>query len=135
MTASANLDLVRLIYAGWEHGDFSSTHWADPEIEYVIFGGPVSGAWMGLDGMAVGWHGWLDAWADYRTEVEEYRELDEERVLVLTHDSGRGKASGLELGEMAPKAAVLFHIRKGKVRRLVIYFDRDRALADLGLKG
>ena len=43
------------------------------------------------------WRGWLDAWAEYRTEVEEYRELDEERVLVLTHDSGRGKASGLEL--------------------------------------
>jgi ketosteroid isomerase-like protein len=130
---SANLALVRSIYADWERGDFHRTEWADPKIEYVIFGGPLSGAWSGLDGMELGWHGWLDAWADYRTEVDEYRELDDERVLVLTHDSGRGKASGLELAEMGPKAAVLFHVRAGRVTRLVIYFDRDGALAQLGL--
>ena len=130
----ANLDLVRSIYADWERGDFHSVAWADPQIEYVIVGGPVSGAWEGLDGMAVGWRGWLDAWTDYRTEVDEYRQLDDERALVLTHDSGRGKASGLDLGEMGPKAAVLFHVRDGKVTRLGIYFDRDRALADLGLE-
>ena len=133
MTRSANLDLVRSIYADWERGDFHSVAWAHPQIEYVIVGGPVSGAWAGLDGMAVGWRGWLDAWTDYRTEVDEYRQLDDVRVLVLTHDSGRGKPSGLDLGEMGPKAAVLFHVREGKVTRLVIYFNRDRALADLGL--
>ena len=132
---SANLDLVRSIYTDWERGDFHSVAWAHPQIEYVIVGGPVSGAWAGLDGMAVGWRGWLDAWTDYRTEVDEHRQLDDVRVLVLTHDSGRGKASGLDLGEMGPNAAVLFHVREGKVTRLVVYSDRDRALADLGLEG
>ena len=44
-------------------------------------------------------------------------------------------ASGLDLGEMGPKAAVLFHVHQGMVTRLVIYFDRDLAFADLGLEG
>ena len=33
----------------------------------------------------------LDAWAHYRVEAEEYRELDDERVLALIRIAGRGK--------------------------------------------
>ena len=56
-----------------------------------------------------------------------------ERVLVLYHFFGRGKASGLELGQVRTQAAHVFHVREGQVIKLVIYLDRDRAFADLGL--
>jgi ketosteroid isomerase-like protein len=44
---------------------------------------------------------------------------------------GRGKTSGLE---MSAKAASVFHVREGRVSRIVVSWDRDRALADLGLE-
>ena len=57
-----------------------------------------------------------------------------ERVLVLIRLSGRGKTSRLELGHMRALGAHLVHVRGGKVTRIVAYFDRERALADLGVK-
>jgi hypothetical protein len=130
--SSANLDLVRSIYAAWERGDFSGAEWAHPDIEYVMVGGPEPGSWTGLAGMAASHREVLGAFEDFRIEADEYRQLDDERVLVLDHSSGRGKASGLEIGQMS-NAANLFHVRGGTVSRLVLYFDRSRAFADLGL--
>jgi ketosteroid isomerase-like protein len=130
---SANLDLVRSIYTAWERGDFAQTEWLHPDIEFVLADGPSPGRWTGLAGMAEGSRDFLSAWEDFRAEVEEYREIDGERVLVLIHHGGRGKTSGLELGQMQTKNAALFHIRDGRVTKFVAYSDRDRALADLGL--
>jgi ketosteroid isomerase-like protein len=128
-----NVEIVRSIYEAWERGDFSATEWLHPEIEFAMVGGPSPGTWTGLAGMAEATHEFLSAWENLRAEPEEYRELDGERVLVLIHHRGRGKKSGLELGQMQTKNAALFHVRDGKVTRFVAYWDRERALADLGL--
>jgi len=131
---SENLDLVRSIYADWEQGDYSSAPWADPQIEYVWGDGPAPGSWTGALAMAAALREFLSAWAALRNYAETYRELDEERVLVLVKLSGRGKASGAELEQMHGNAAGLFHIRDGKVTKYVQYLERANALADLGLK-
>jgi ketosteroid isomerase-like protein len=130
---SANTDLVRSIFAAWERGDFSSAEWAHPEIEFEVADGPTPGSWTGLAGMAEGVRDGLNAWEGLRQGADEYRELDGERVLVLFHFSARGKASGLEAGQMRTEGATLFHLSGGKVIRLVHYWNRERALADLGL--
>src|ERR671936_498887 len=78
----------------------------------------------------------LSAWEGFRVIVDELRELDDERVLALTHAGGRGRTSGVELANAqatAGRMAHLFHIRGEKVMKLVVYFDRARALAELGL--
>jgi ketosteroid isomerase-like protein len=130
---SANLDLVRSIYAAWERGDRSSIEWAHPEIEFVIADGPAPGRWIGLAAMAEGFRDLLTGWEEFLPRADEYRELDAERILVLDHFSGRGKTSGLEVRQMRTEGAALFHLRGGRVRRLVVYWDREHGLAELGL--
>ena len=112
LMASANLHLVRSIYAAWERGDFSSVDWAHPEIEFVVVDGPSPGSWAGVAGMADAWRDFLGAWEEWHVgAVDEYRELDGERVFVPAHFSARGKASGLEVGQVGGKGAALFHLR------------------------
>jgi ketosteroid isomerase-like protein len=132
---SANLDLVRSIHARWERGDYSSApSWADPEMELVFADGPTPGSWTGIESATSAWRDFLAAWNEWEAEVEEYRELDSERVLALTRHRGRGKTSGLDLGHMRSEGASLYHVRGGKVVRNVFYLDRHHALADLGLR-
>ena len=126
-----NVDLVRSMYSAWARGDWTSVDWAHPEIEMVIADGPSPASWSGLASLSEGWRDFLSAWEQFRVEADEYRILDEERVLVLARPAGHGKTSGLELEETPTKGAQLFNIRSGKVIRLVHYFDRERALADL----
>jgi ketosteroid isomerase-like protein len=132
--SSANLDLVRSILADWERGDFSSVEWAHPEIAFVIPEGLEPGSWTGVSAWMERRDDLLSAWENMRVEADDFRELDDERVLVLTNMRGRGRASGLEL-RASRGGAVLFHVRDGKVTRQVNYAERDRALADLGLEG
>jgi ketosteroid isomerase-like protein len=128
--SSPNVELVRSLFDAWGRGDYSATEWAHPEIEFAVVDGPSPGFWTGLEGMVAGYREVMNAWRDYRGSAERCLELDQERVLVLIDLSGRGRTSGLELEH---GAAGLFHVRDGRVTRLALYFDRQRALADLGL--
>jgi ketosteroid isomerase-like protein len=129
----SNLELVRSIYAAQKRGEPNPRAWAHPEIELVFADGPSPGSWTGVDRMVEGWRAYLDAWENYYSEPLEMRELDDVRVLVFDRVHGRAKASGVDLGEISPHSADVWHVRDGRVVRIVVYFDRERALADLGL--
>jgi hypothetical protein len=135
---SANLDLVRAIYADWERGDYSSASWSNPGIEYTFAAwGPFeTQTWIGLAGMAEGLRSRISVFNHARGEAEEYRELDERRVLVLDRRSGVAKGSGITIGDSGVPmlGATLFHVDGAKVTKIVDYWDRTRALADLGLE-
>jgi ketosteroid isomerase-like protein len=132
--ASGNLDFVRSLYEDWSRGDFSSIEWADPEIEFTIADGPSAGTWKGLAGLADGYREWLAGWEEVRIRADDYFELDEERILVLVRGRGQGRMSGLDLGQLQPKGgANLFHVRDGRVTRLVLYYDSESALAEFGI--
>ncbi len=131
---SQKLDIVKAIYAAWEKGDWSSTDWADPEIEFEMVGGLIEGSWTGVAEMGKAWGAMVSAWDDLTADPEEFREIDDERVLVFLHNSGRGRESGIELENITVRAANVFTVRDGKVSKLVLYWDRDRAIEDLGIQ-
>jgi hypothetical protein len=74
---------------------------------------------------------WLSGWRDFRAEPERYLVVDGHRIPVFVHNGGRGRASGFEMEQRS--VANYFEIHDGKVTRPALYFDRDRALGDLGL--
>jgi hypothetical protein len=69
----------------------------------------------------------LRGWEEFRAEPDEYREVDDERVLVLVAAAGRGKTSGLDLEQMRTAypssrgGASLIQVRDGKVTKVVLY--------------
>jgi ketosteroid isomerase-like protein len=131
---SENLDLARSIYADWERGD-RSLAWTDPAIEFgALTGGPELRRWTGREQVVEAMRNIDSVWEDFRREAEEYRELDDELVLVVHRRSGRGTARGIELTEIGGRGAKVLHIRDGKVTRIVGHWDRDHGLADLGLE-
>ena len=130
-----NLDLVRSVLARWERSDFGSTSWADPAIEYTVIGGPEPGTWNGLREMTASVRAFMSVWDDYGIKAEQFRVLDDGRVLVLVRLSGRGKTSGLDIQATHATGAQLWHLQDGKVVRLVLYWSSEQALADLELTG
>jgi ketosteroid isomerase-like protein len=135
VTVSANLDLVRSIFTEWERGDFRNVRSAHREIEYLVIGRLEPGRWDGLAAMTASVRDHMAAWESYGISAAELRELDRDRVLALVRLSGRGKTSGIDLTDAGGKGAEVWHLHDGVVTRLHMYFDRDRALADLGLEG
>ena len=128
---SANLDLVRSIYADWERGDFTRSDWADPEIELVVMDAPEAGTFKGLARAGDFWRQWLRSWDSYRAKAEEYRELDDGRVLVCGRMAGSGRSTG---ASVETTFLNVVHVRDGTVVRIVMYPSREAAIADLGLE-
>ena len=102
---SANLDLGRSLYAARERGDFVSSviELADPEIECVFADGPRTRQREG-GGRKSGVGTRLpERLGGFRFEVDECRELDDERVLVLRHPArvGAARQAGWNSGSTA----------------------------------
>jgi ketosteroid isomerase-like protein len=66
----------------------------------------------------------------HSADVTEYRELGSGRVLALGRISGRGRTSGVTV---AHDFANVLDVRDERVTRLCLYYDRERAFADLDL--
>ena len=121
-----NVDLAQSIYAAWGRGDFSSAEWAHPEIEFVCADGPVLGSWTGLAGMA---ESSVAGLRPGRNCASRRRSTASSTTSACSCSStGAGAARRVDFSSgPSDQGASLFHLRDGKVTRLVHFFDRNAA--------
>ena len=123
-----NVELVRSGFEAFNRGDVTGVlallH-PDVEVHSVAEVGE-EGTYHGHQGFLDWTAIWLDAWDDFKIEVEEIEEVDDENVLIHARQRGRGKGSGLEVEQ---NGIYLFTMREGLATRLHLYADRESALA------
>jgi hypothetical protein len=100
----------------------------------MVFNGLERDTFRGLEEMSEGWGRFLRAWENLRAVPDLFREIDERRVLVTMHNTGRGRTSGMEVGELSQRSVNLFELENGKVTRLIAYWDAEEAFRALGIE-
>ena len=117
-----NVDVVREMLEDYLRGDYEAAlpAFAD-DVEVVTalerFHGPA--------GVAEEARRWEEMWSDYRFEVEDLFGSGDDRVVLLYHQIGKAKGSGVEVEE---RAGWVYTLREGKITRVEMFQDRESAL-------
>lgn len=125
--APGNADLIRPVYEEWGRGNW--------RLRFDVYHPHMEWGWSdefpGLAGVYDDrrdpnprLRSWLSAWEHWRVEVDDYLELGD-HVVVLASYHDRGKGSGVEVHQ---QGAHVFELRDGKVVRLEIFADREKAI-------
>lgn len=131
MAGPRDIEVLHDAYAEWARGDFSHADMFTADAEFVV-AGPEPRTYSGRTGVREGWFDFLSAWNDFRTEAEEILEGTGEGVyVVLVHLTARGKESSVPIDADGANTIVM---RDGKIARFEMFWDRDAALAAVGLK-
>jgi len=85
----------------------------------------------GQDGYVALMMDWLTPWQSYTISVDEIRDLDTDRVAVLTRHEGPLKDGG---GEVRTLGLDVWTVRDARLLRLEAYMDREFGLESAGLK-
>jgi ketosteroid isomerase-like protein len=74
---------------------------------------------------------WASAWSDYSSEPEEFIDVDDERVIVVSRVKATGRSSGVEIER---QDAMVFVVRDRQVVRLDYYNSKQQALDAVGVE-
>ncbi len=92
---------------------------------------PDTGGQMGFEAALEFLHGYWETFDDFRTAIESVIHADEERVVTYARDDGRMRGSDSEVRNYYFQ---VFTFREGKIVRLSIHTDKQRALEAVGLR-
>jgi ketosteroid isomerase-like protein len=124
-----NIAIVRRLYEGWAMGDFTDAELYDPGVRFEMPDWPEGASARGVEEMNRTWFQALNAWDDFRSEPQEFL-ANGPHVVVRNHITARGKESGLDVDA---DTASVFTLEDGKVVRLGLYWNVERAFRAAGL--
>ena len=127
MVRKANVDVVREMLDDYLRGDYDAALPAFAHDVEVItslerFRGPA--------GVVQEARRWEEMWSDYRFSVEDLVDSGD-RVVLLYHQIGKAKESGVEVEE---RAAWVYTVHDGKIARVEMFQDRAAALRAAGVE-
>jgi hypothetical protein len=99
------------------------------EFESHATGGDL-GRGNGLEELAAAWREWMSPFDSWWTEIEDFVDVDNDRVLVLLRDHVRPRGGESEIESLGCN---LWTLRDGKVVRIDFYPVRSEGLKAAGL--
>jgi ketosteroid isomerase-like protein len=127
-----NVELVRSLYRAGEPSRFFDLLDEQVELDFSAYPVPGSAVLRGKDA-AIDWsRRWWGTWDEYVLDAIEIIDADEDRVVVVQCERGRGKGSGVQLER---RWAVVYTLQLGKVVRFQAFKTREEALEASGVRG
>ncbi len=125
-----NVELVQHFYAAWERGDME---WildhSDPEIEIVQPPEvPDAKSYRGREGLLQSFEDWPKQWEEFRAELIQTIDVDEDRVISVNRQYLR--ARDIDLQE---ELAFLHTMQDGRLTRVDMFLSLDKARKAAGL--
>jgi ketosteroid isomerase-like protein len=128
-----NVEVVRRAAAALAERNWNAVFetW-HPEVEWDFEAGAViSGLYRGREAVQAALLSFMTEWDDFGFEIEDLIAADDEQVLLCVRLTGRGRRSGVPLDFLE---TTIWTVHGGRAVHIKEYFDRDQALAAVGLR-
>jgi ketosteroid isomerase-like protein len=129
-----NIAVVRRILDAINRGDVDAAIESaseDFEADWSNSRGLLSGIHRGRDEARESLRTFLEPWESLQWEPEEFIELQDDRVVTVSHIRMRGRGSGVEV---SASGASIWTIRDGKAAAMKLYQSKAEALEAAGLR-
>jgi ketosteroid isomerase-like protein len=119
-TQRENVEAIRAGVEAFRRGELDEVlAMFDEDVEiYMPTELPNSGTYRGHDGYRKWVAQWLEAWEGFDLEIEQIEPVGQTHVVARTHQTGRGKGSGIPV-EMW--IAYMWDVRDGKAIAMHLY--------------
>ena len=92
---------------------------------------PDAKTYEGPEAIRLGWEDWPSQWEDFRIELVDVIDVDDDTLISVTRQRGRGRDSGIA---MDFEVFFVTHGRDGLIARMEMFFSRAQALKAVGLE-